>query len=228
MKSNKQRRAEIKARRLERATALEARLRAQDARKLSAERGPSAGSGAGRQVPACALQRHVRRHAGLLSRSGLHLPRLRRRRGVDGQAAEVVVRDRARLRLQPGRPLPRVPASPSRAARCRLGARGCQLCCARRWTRLHALASGKPTPDALAQVEAALQSKWRSLRVVAIEVMGCWGGPEQIARLEAFVAARHSGSNHRVWEREAARRRGEGAGSQEQRCPDEVEAVIHA
>ena len=58
--------------------------------------------------------------------------------------------------------------------------------------------------DALAQVEAALQSKWRSLRVVAIEVMGCWGGAEQIAQLEAMVAARPGGQNHRVWEREAA------------------------
>ena len=64
--------------------------------------------------------------------------------------------------------------------------------------------SARTAPSALAQVEAALQSKWRSLRVVAIEVMGCWGGPEQIAQLEAMVAARPSGQNHRVWEREAA------------------------
>lgn len=59
--------------------------------------------------------------------------------------------------------------------------------------RLRALADAPPTAEALAQVEAALQSKWWSLRVVAIAVLGRWGGAAQIEQLRAWVAAHPKG-----------------------------------
>ena len=55
--------------------------------------------------------------------------------------------------------------------------------------RLRALALTPPTAETLAEVDAALQSKWWSLRIAAIETLGRWGGPEQVAQLEALVAA---------------------------------------
>ena len=71
--------------------------------------------------------------------------------------------------------------------------------------RLRALASAPPTADALAQIEAALQGKWWSLRVVAIRVMGHWGGAAQVERLQAWVAARPTGGKGwATWERVAA------------------------
>jgi hypothetical protein len=69
--------------------------------------------------------------------------------------------------------------------------------------RLRALGAKSPTSEALAEVEAALQSKWWSLRVVAIETLGRWGGPEQVAQLEAFVAAGVA-YKRGCWERVAA------------------------
>jgi hypothetical protein len=57
--------------------------------------------------------------------------------------------------------------------------------------RLRALGAKPPTAEALAEVDAALQSKWWSLRTVAIETLGRWGGPGQIAQLQAFVAAKN-------------------------------------
>ena len=74
--------------------------------------------------------------------------------------------------------------------------------------RLRALAAMPPAADALSEVEAALQSKWWGLRVVAIETLGRWGGADQIAQLEAFVAARDGPSLHwskqDCWESRAA------------------------
>ena len=60
--------------------------------------------------------------------------------------------------------------------------------------RLRVLGAEAPTIEALAEVDAALQSKWWSVRVVAIETLGRWGGSWQIERLTALVAtgARHS------------------------------------
>jgi hypothetical protein len=55
--------------------------------------------------------------------------------------------------------------------------------------RLRALGAGRPNAEARAEVDAALQSKWWSLRLIAIETLGRWGGPKQIAQLEALAAA---------------------------------------
>jgi hypothetical protein len=70
--------------------------------------------------------------------------------------------------------------------------------------RLRALGNARPTAEARAEVEAALQSKWWSLRVIAIETMGRWGLPEHLAQLEAFVAARTNLKYYGTWEHMAA------------------------
>ncbi|MCL1960196.1 MAG: hypothetical protein FWG56_00080 [Desulfovibrionaceae bacterium] len=71
--------------------------------------------------------------------------------------------------------------------------------------RLRALGAKAPATEALAEVDAALQSKWWCLRVIAIETLGRWGEPRQIAQLEALAAA-YAGRTHRrgTWERIAA------------------------
>jgi hypothetical protein len=70
---------------------------------------------------------------------------------------------------------------------------------------LRALGAQAPTTEAQAEVDAALQSKWWGLRVVAIETLGRWGGPQQIAQLEA-LAATYAGRTYRrgSWERAIA------------------------
>jgi len=71
--------------------------------------------------------------------------------------------------------------------------------------RLRALGATKPDAQSAAEVEAALQSKWWSLRVVAIQTMGRWGGEANLARLHAFMAARPEGGRRYFgWERVAA------------------------
>jgi len=71
--------------------------------------------------------------------------------------------------------------------------------------RLRALGATRPNAKAAAELEVALQSKWWSLRTVAIEVMGRWGDAESIERLHALVAARPAGSRrYSNWERAAA------------------------
>ena len=69
--------------------------------------------------------------------------------------------------------------------------------------RLRALGGCKPTAEALAQIDLALRHKWWGLRVVAIQALGRWGGAEHIARLNALVAERPIGSSryYRSWER---------------------------
>lgn len=71
--------------------------------------------------------------------------------------------------------------------------------------RLRALGRTRPNESSVAEVEAALQSKWWSLRVVAIQTMARWGDVEQIERLKAMVAARPAGGRrYWGWERVAA------------------------
>jgi hypothetical protein len=70
---------------------------------------------------------------------------------------------------------------------------------------LRALGATEPNAQAIAEVEAALQSKWWSLRVIAIQTMGRWGGEANIERLEAFVSGRPEyGRRYFGWERVAA------------------------
>lgn len=201
MKSNKQRRAEIKAHRLERAAALKVQLRTQDARQLSA----------GGLVPGMVMadkSRLAHYNTTFGEVPDFYLDQAYTCR--DCGAKEVWTAKQQKWWHEVARG-----SVYSHAVRCRacrqarralrdaaLQNKGANLL-GDEVARLRALATTeKPTADALAQVEAALQSKWRSLRVVAIEVMGEWGGPRQIERLQAFAADR--GSSYGTWEREAA------------------------
>ncbi|SFQ43694.1 Probable zinc-ribbon domain-containing protein [Variovorax sp. OK605] len=201
MKSNKQRRAEIKAHRLERAAALEVRLRTRDVRREIVWE----------SVPGLELVDKARlEHCNTLYGEVPHFY-IDRLFTCNCGAEEVWTAKQQKWWCEVAQG-----SIYSRAVRCyacRKAQRESRAAASmypganllrEEVTRLRALATAKPNAAAQAEVEAALQSKWRSLRVVAIEVMGCWGGPEQIAQLEAFVAARPRGQNYRVWEREAA------------------------
>ncbi|HEX7866418.1 MAG TPA: zinc-ribbon domain containing protein [Variovorax sp.] len=202
MKSNKQRRAEIKARRIERAAALEARLRMHDARKLSAEG----------YLPGLELadkSRLVSYNTMFGEVPDFYLDRPFKCRDCGAEEVWTAKQQKWWYEVAQGS----IYSSAARCRACRQARRAQRDAAAMHEganllrdevVRLRALAAEKPDAEALAQVDAALQSKWRSLRVVAIEVMGCWGGPEQIAQLEAFVAAHPGGRNYWRWEREAA------------------------
>ena len=202
MKSNKQRRAEIKARRVERAAALEARLRAHDARKLTI----------GGPVPGLELadkSKFARYNVMCGEVLDFYLDRAFTCRDCGAEEVWTAKQQKWWYEVAQGS----VYSQAVRCHACREARSVLREAASKRpganllreeVTRLRALAATPPDAAALAEVDAALQSKWRSLRVVAIEVMGRWGGPEQIARLQAFVAARPGGSNHRWWEREAA------------------------
>ncbi|MGJ7555192.1 zinc-ribbon domain containing protein [Variovorax sp. RB3P1] len=202
MKSNKQRRAEIKARRVERAAALQARLRVHDARRLSAD-GP---------LPGLALadkSRLLTCNTMLGEVPDFYLDRPFTCRDCGAEEVWTAKQQKWWYEVAQGS----IYSNAVRCRACRLARRALRDAAAvheganllrDEVARLRALAVEKPNALTLAQVEAALQSKWRSLRVVAIEVMGCWGGPVQIEQLEAFVSERQSGQNHRVWQREAA------------------------
>ncbi|RST51682.1 zinc-ribbon domain containing protein [Variovorax sp. DXTD-1] len=202
MKSNKQRRAEIKAHRLERAAALKVQLRTQDARQLSA----------GGLVPGMAMadkSRLAHYNTTFGEVPDFYLDQAYTCRDCGAKEVWTAKQQKWWHEVAQGS----VYSHAVRCRACRQARRALRDAALRNEganllgdevARLRALAAEKPDAAALAQIEAALQSKWRSLRVVAIEVMGCWGGPEQIAQLEALVAARPSGQNHRVWEREAA------------------------
>jgi hypothetical protein len=202
MKSNKQRRAEIKAHRLERAAALKLKLRTQDARQLSA----------GGLVPGMVMAdrsklAHCNTTFGEVPE--FYLDQAFTCRDCGAQEVWTAKQQKWWHEVAQGS----VYSHAVRCRACRQARRALRDAALRNEganllgeevARLRALAAVKPDAAALARVEAALQSKWRSLRVVAIEVMGCWGGPEQIGQLQAMVAARPGGQNHRAWEREAA------------------------
>ena len=202
MKSNKQRRAEIKALRLERAAALEIRLRVRDVRKVIVWE----------SVPGLELADKSRLAHGATLYGGVpdfYIDRPFTCRGCGAEEVWTAKQQKWWYEIAQGS----VYSHAVRCNACRKARRESRVEASlhaganllrEEVTRLRALATTRPNTAALAEVDAALQSKWRSLRVVAIEVMGCWGGSEQVAQLEAFAAARPSGQNHKVWEREAA------------------------
>ncbi|BEP60185.1 hypothetical protein GmRootV213_07390 [Variovorax sp. V213] len=201
-KSNKQRRAEIKARRIERAAALEARLRVHDVRKLSVD-GPLPG------LELADKSRLASCNTMFCEVPDFYLDRPFTCRDCGAEEVWTAKQQKWWYEVAQGS----IYSNAVRCRACRLARRALREAASvheganllrDEVARLRALAAEKPDAAALTLIEAALQSKWRSLRVVAIEVMGRWGGLEQIARLESFVAARRGGQNHRVWEREAA------------------------
>jgi hypothetical protein len=202
MKSNKQRRAEIKAHRRERAAALAARLRLPDIRLPKADFAYALGC---EPADRAVLQQHNNTY-GVLPDFYVARPFICR----DCGAEEVWTAKQQKWWYETihGH-------IDSRAVRC--------LACRRAWRerlravapgadlllektcRLRALGAAKPSVQARAEIEAALQSKWWSLRVVAIQAMGRWGGEENLARLHAFMASRPEGGRRYFgWERVAA------------------------
>jgi hypothetical protein len=201
MKSNKQRRIEIKERRLERAAKLAAQLSGQDARHLVAGARLAGMEPADREV----LARYNNTY-GLLPTFYLDLAFTCRDCGIEevwtakqqkwwyevihGHIDSTAVRCRACRRAY------REQRQPANAGE------GANLL-REQTQRLRALTAANPNGEALAEIDAALESKWWSLRVVAIETMGRWGGARQVERLEALVAGR-AGHGYWSWERVAA------------------------
>jgi hypothetical protein len=200
MKSNKQRKAEIKARRLQRAESVAALAQAPDARALAGVAPYPAGvEPADQEV----LARYNNTY-GPLPAFYVDLAFTCRDCGIE----EVWTARQQKWWYEV------IHAHiDSRAVRCRACRRalreqrasageGANLL--RELTqRLRALGDAGADDAAVAEVEAALESKWWSLRVVAIETMGRWAGPRQLERLERFVAARE-GHGYWSWERVAA------------------------
>lgn len=202
MKSNKQRRAEIKAHRLERAAALAARLRAPDVREPQIEWAhPLDWEPADRLV------------LGLYNNTYSPLPAFYSARPFtcrDCGAEEVWTAKQQKWWYETmhghidSRAVRCLACRRARRERLRTAAPGANLLL-EQTDRLRALGEAKPNARAKAEVEAALQSKWWSLRVVAIQTMGCWGGEANLARLHAFMAARPEGGRRYFgWDRVAA------------------------
>lgn len=186
MKSNKQRRAEIKAHRLARAARLEAQLHAPDRQRNPCLRAPG-------MEPADldVLGRH-NNTCGPLPTYYLDRPFICRDCGaeeiwtakqqkwwyevVHGSIESNAVRCLACRRAR------RASHAASREGE------GANLL-GETSERLRVLARSAPTPDARAEVNAALESKWWSLRTLAIAALGHWGADDDIARLRALVDA---------------------------------------
>ncbi|SDY73655.1 Probable zinc-ribbon domain-containing protein [Variovorax sp. YR634] len=202
MKSNKQRRAEIKAHRLNRAVAQAARLRAQDVRPLRTDDEYSPGRELADRL---VLQLHNNTY-GMLP--AFYVARPFTCRDCGAEEVWTAKQQKWWYEVVHG-------AIDSRAVRC-LACRRARRQCLRntgpganllreQTDRLRALGATKPNAQAEAEIEAALQSKWWSLRVVAIQTLGRWGGAENLARLHAFMAARPEGGRRYFgWERVAA------------------------
>lgn len=202
MKSNKQRRAEIKAHRLERAAALAARLRVPDVRQPQIEWAhPLDWEPADRLV------------LGLYNNTYSPLPAFYAARQFtcrDCGAEEVWTAKQQKWWYETmhghidSRAVRCLTCRRARRERLRTAAPGANLLL-EQTDRLRALGEEKPSAQAKSEVEAALQSKWWSLRVVAIQTMGRWGGEANLARLHAFMAARSEGGRRYFgWERVAA------------------------
>ena len=201
-KSNKQRRAEIKTRRLERAAASAARLREKDVRLPQTDYAFALGcEPADRSV----LERYNNTY-GVLPAFYEDRPFTCRDCGaeevwtakqqkwwyevvhghIDSRAARCLACRRARRE--------RLRNAPPGASLLR-----------EQTDRLRALGDAKPTASAVAGIEAALESKWWSLRVVAIQTMARWGGEANLAKLHELMAARpEGGRRYFAWERVAA------------------------
>lgn len=199
MKSNKQRRAEIKAQRLARAARLEARMRAPALRGHACLRAPG-------MEPA---------DAGVL---GLHnstwgaLPTFYLDRAFicrDCGAEEIWTAKQQKWWYEVVHAS--IESHAVRCLACRRARRAAQAASREgeganllgdTSQRLRALADSAPTPLARAEVDAALQSKWWSLRTLAIAALGQWGADDDVARLRALVDAHRA--SWAGWERTGA------------------------
>lgn len=89
-----------------------------------------------------------------------------------------------------------------RARRAQRGSPGANLLGERR-DRLRALGERKPDAAARAEVEAALVDKWWGLRTTAIATLGAWGDGVSIDRLKALLVAHAARDGWNSWNRQA-------------------------
>ena len=91
-----------------------------------------------------------------------------------------------------------------RARRAQHGQPGAHLL-GERVARLRALGARRPDAAARAEVEAALADKWWGVRTVAIATLGAWGEDADILRLKALLAEHAEGGHWGSWGYEACR-----------------------
>lgn len=91
-----------------------------------------------------------------------------------------------------------------RARRAQRGHPGANLLGERR-DRLRALGARRPDADARAEVEAALADKWWGIRTTAITTLGAWGDEISIERLKALLAAHGGRHDWGSWSLQACR-----------------------
>lgn len=197
-KSDKQRRAEIKQKRLARAARLQSELSAPDVRWADVVEGLAGVEPADRGL----LARHSNTY-GLLPEYYLDAPFVCRDCGeaqvwtakqqkwwyevalgpIDSRAVRCLPCRRAR-----------------RAADDRPGAGLLGELCA----QVRALGDSPPDAAAWREIEDALLNKWWGVRTTAIATLGRWGGPEAVERLKAYAETPKSG-RWGGWENDARR-----------------------
>ncbi|WPH13276.1 zinc-ribbon domain containing protein [Variovorax paradoxus] len=182
MKSNKQRRAEIRAHRLERAARLEAQMR------VSAQRSTSLRAPGLAAADVGVLERH-NNTVGPLPTYYVDRAFTCRDCGAEEvwtakqqkwwhEVAHGSIESRAAYCLACRRARRAMHAASQGEGANRLGEMS---------ERLRVLARSAPTPEAREEVDAALESKWWGLRVLAVAALGCWGTAADIARLRAWA-----------------------------------------
>ncbi|MFV0679853.1 zinc-ribbon domain-containing protein [Ottowia sp.] len=204
MKSNKARRAEIKARRLERAQRMQERwapdsdVRFGDALQGEATR-------AGLSVVAAnqaALRLHNSEFDAL---PAAYVDKAFVCRQCGAQALWTAKQQRWWYEVAGG-------SVYSTAMECRACRRARKDASQKQWLsvqtdRLHALARLMPDAGLRVELDAALDSKWQGIRVTAVGVVGQWWGahrdPQDLARLKRWVE--DAGGNYNQWPRSAAK-----------------------
>jgi len=186
MKSNKQRRAEIRTRRLERAARIEAQMRVPDQRRVPLQRAPGL-----EPADLDVLARHNNTHGPL---PACYLDRAFTCRDCGAEGVWTAKQQKWWYEVMHGK----IDSRAVRCLPCRRARRAAQAASregggANRLgelsERLRALARTPATPEARAEAVAALDSKWWGLRRLAIAALGAWGGSEDVARLRAMVDA---------------------------------------
>lgn len=193
MKSGRQRREEIRQKRLERAKRLEERLRASPH--------GVAWPGAGVEEADQAL---LTRHNPFSTVPAFHADKVFTCRDCGEEQVWTAKQQKwwYEERLAP------IDSTAVRCLPCRRARRtqrahpGANLLGERR-DRLRALGTRAPDAVARAEVEAALSDKWWGLRTTAIATLGVWGDEASIERLKALLAAHAGRDGWNSWSRQA-------------------------
>jgi hypothetical protein len=201
MKSNKQRRAEIRAHRLARAARLEAELRKLDPRHAPLPRTP------GLEVADQALL--ARLNPGCLGGlPSFYLDRAFVCRRCGAQCMWTARQQKWWYEIAQGRPDSRAThclpcRRTKRAAHAAVMAISGANLLGELSQRLRDLAEAPPTAAARTEVESALASKWWGLRELAIAAMGRWASEQDVQSLRLLIEEGRD-SKHHSWERTAA------------------------